>query len=93
MLDISHVYWLCGAYLAYIAVQTLRDRQHSKRWSTAAFWALLAIAFAFGDAIAPMAMGVMVLVIAGLAGFGGIGSGFSKLFRNRARKGSPRTSC
>ena len=64
MLDISHVYWLCGAYLAYIAVQTLRDRQHSKRWSTAAFWALLAIAFAFGDAIAPMAMGVMVLILA-----------------------------
>jgi len=75
MLDINHVYWLCGALLAYIAVQTVRDRQHSKRWSTAAFWTLLAVAFAFGDAIAPMAMGVMVLVIAGLAGFGGIGTG------------------
>ena len=75
MLDLSHVYWLCGMYLAYIALQTLRDRQHSKRWSTAAFWALLAVAFAFGDVIAPMAMGVMVLGIAGLAGFGGIGSG------------------
>jgi uncharacterized membrane protein len=75
MLELTHVYWLCGLYLAYIALQTLRDRQHSKRWSTAAFWALLAVAFAFGDAIAPMAMGVMVLVIAGLAGLGGIGSG------------------
>ena len=75
MLELQHVYWLCGLYLAYIAVQTVRDRSHTKRWSTAAFWALLAIAFAFGDVIAPIGMGIMVLLIAGLAGFGGIGSG------------------
>lgn len=75
MIELQHVYWLCGLYLAVITLQTLFDRRHSKRWSTAAFWALLAIAFAFGDRIAPVVMGVMVLLIAGLAGFGGVGSG------------------
>lgn len=75
MLSISHVYWLCGIYLAYIALQTLRDQQQSKRWSTFAFWSLLAVAFGFGDVIAPLWMGLMVLAIAGLAGLGGIGVG------------------
>lgn len=75
MLNISHVYWLCGIYLAYVALQTLRDQQQSKRWSTFAFWSLLAVAFGFGDVIAPLWMGLMVLAIAGLAGLGGIGVG------------------
>ncbi len=75
MLSITHVYWLCGAYLAYIALQTLRDKAHSKRYSTFAFWALLAVSFCFGDVIAPFWMGLMVLAIAGLAGLSGIGVG------------------
>lgn len=75
MLELTHVYWLCGLYLAYVALQTLRDRAHGKRIGTAAFWGLLSAAFLAGDRLPSTVMGLMVLAIAGLAGFGAVGSG------------------
>lgn len=75
MISITQVYWLIGLYLAVIALQTVRDRQHGKRWTTAAFWGLLSAAFLFGDALPSLLMGILVLAIALLAGLGGIGSG------------------
>ena len=53
MLELTHVYWLCGLYLAYVALQTLRDRAHGKRIGTAAFWGLLSAAFLAGDGVLP----------------------------------------
>ena len=44
---IDYIYWLVGLWLAICAWQNLRDR----RWSMAAFWAVVASAFVFGDAI------------------------------------------
>lgn len=75
MIDITTVYLLCGFYLAYVAWQTFRDKGHSKRMGTTAFWALLAFAFLAGDKIPSMWMGLVVLAIAGLAGVGAIGLG------------------
>jgi len=75
MIELRHIYLLCGLYLAYVAWQTLRDRAHSKRLSTTAFWSLLAAAFLMGDYLPDTVMGLMVLAIAALAGLGGIGIG------------------
>ncbi|MET0225298.1 MAG: DUF979 family protein, partial [Dokdonella sp.] len=47
MIVIEHVYWLIGAFLLVATWLNLRDR----RWATAAFWAVLASTFLFGDAI------------------------------------------
>jgi uncharacterized membrane protein len=47
MLTLSHILDLLGALLLGTAVLNARDR----RWSAAAFWALLATPFLFGDAI------------------------------------------
>ncbi len=47
MLRIEHAYWLLAAFLAGAAWLNLRER----RWSHAAFWAVLAALFAGGDAV------------------------------------------
>jgi uncharacterized membrane protein len=47
MIVIEHVYWLIGAFLVVATGLNLRER----RWAMAAFWAVLASAFLFGDAI------------------------------------------
>ncbi len=75
MIELRHIYLLCGLYLAYVAWQTFRDNGHSKRISTTAFWSLLAVAFLVGEQLPDTVMGLMVLTIAALAGLGGIGSG------------------
>ena len=47
MLRVEQIYWLVGAFLLVAAAMDLRIR----RWSAAAFWAVLALPFLFGDAI------------------------------------------
>ena len=47
MIRVEHIYWLVGAFLLVAAVMDARV----KRWSAAAFWAVLAMPFLFGDAI------------------------------------------
>ena len=47
MLKIETIYWLLGAFLLFAAALNLRER----RFAMAVFWAILACAFLFGDAI------------------------------------------
>jgi uncharacterized membrane protein len=47
MLRVDQVYWLIGAFLLVAMAMDLRAR----RWSAAAFWAVVSIPFLFGDAI------------------------------------------
>jgi uncharacterized membrane protein len=47
MLTLSHIYFLVGAFFVGTAWLDARSR----RWSLAAFWAILAIPFLFGDLI------------------------------------------
>ncbi|MGH8162853.1 MAG: DUF979 domain-containing protein [Rhodanobacteraceae bacterium] len=73
MLRIEHAYWLLAIFLAGAAWLNLRER----RWSHAAFWAVLAVLFAFGDlvlaatklhhSLPAQAAGVGVLLLAALA--------------------------
>ena len=46
-LRLEYIYWLMGAWLALCALYNLRER----RWSMAAFWAIVGCTFLFGDAI------------------------------------------
>jgi uncharacterized membrane protein len=77
MLRIEHIYWLIGAFLLVAAGMNARTR----RWSTAAFWAVLAAPFLFGEMILraneaglrwpAQAMGVGVIALGVLAARGG----------------------
>lgn len=75
-LQLVHLYWLCGALFAWTAWSHLRSADRSpRRWGNVAFWALLAMSFLAGDALPPMAMGIIAIALAVLAGFGLTGIG------------------
>jgi uncharacterized membrane protein len=78
MIQLHHVWWLAAIVLAAAAFLDLRAR----RWGNALFWGILAVVFAAGDAILAadaagnhlptQAVGVAVVVMALLAGFGSV---------------------
>lgn len=75
MLNLSMVYVLLGSLLLLIAWLTLSDRSNPKRFSTALFWLCYGLVFLIGDFLPAALVGVMVIVLALIAGFGGLGQG------------------
>lgn len=73
MISLEQVYWLGAVFFALCALFSARDASNPKRWRSALFWLLMAISFAFGSWIGDLANGVIVVLLALLAGFGGIG--------------------
>ncbi|MBP6748781.1 MAG: DUF979 domain-containing protein [Xanthomonadaceae bacterium] len=75
MIGLTWVYWLLGAYFAALAWRGLRDRGNPRRHTTALFWALLAFLLFAAERMPPRAVGVCVVVLVLIAGFGGLRSG------------------
>jgi len=75
VISLQWIYWLAGVYLTVLTVQGLRDHGNPKRIGTGLFWGLLAAMFLIGERLPAPAVGAVVLVLAGLAGFGALGSG------------------
>lgn len=75
MIDLQWIYWLVGAYLAWSALRALRDRSNPRRLANGLFWGLLALAMLAADRMPPAWVGGLVVVLACLAGFGGLGRG------------------
>jgi uncharacterized membrane protein len=86
--SIQYLYWLAGVILAITAIMTLSDRSNPKRWSTGLFWGLFAVAFLVGERLPPVLVGVGVLVMAAIAGSGGVGFGKHQELPERARRAS-----
>lgn len=72
MISLQLIYWLLGGYLALIAALGWRDRGNPRRWSTGSFWALLAISLLVGERLPAWSMGLVVIALALIAGFGGV---------------------
>lgn len=75
IVSIEYLYWLAGLVLAITALITFADRTHPRRLSTGLFWLLYAIVFLIGDRLPPAAVGIGAVVMALIAGFGGVGHG------------------
>jgi uncharacterized membrane protein len=73
MITLHWLYTLAGAMFAVIALLSAFDRANPKRLGNAAFWGLMALSLLGGDAIGDFGNGLLVLGLAGLAGFGLIG--------------------
>ncbi|MFT4268406.1 MAG: DUF979 domain-containing protein [Xenophilus sp.] len=78
-LTIDLLYDLVGIILAITAVMTLADRTHPRRYASAFFWGLYALVFLVGQLLPPEWVGVAVIVMALIAGFGGVGAGRHRL--------------
>lgn len=74
ILSIQHLYYLVGVILAITAVMTLADRSNPKRYSSALFWGLYALVFLIGEQLPPVWVGAGAVVMALIAGFGGVGA-------------------
>src|SRR5579875_1687593 len=57
------------------ALLSISDRTNGRRFGNAAFWALLASSFFFGDFLGDLGNGILVLCLVALAGFGALGRG------------------
>ena len=75
MITIHAVYILVGLLFVAFAYLGVRDRSNPKRYTTGLFWGLFAASFLAGDFIGDLGNGVLVLTMALIAGFGGLGFG------------------
>ena len=73
MITLHWLYTLAGAMFAAFALLSALDASNPKRLGNAAFWGLMALSLLGGDFIGDFGNGLLVLGLAGLAGFGLIG--------------------
>jgi uncharacterized membrane protein len=73
MITLHWLYALAGVMFAAFALLSAVDGSNRKRFGNAAFWGLMALSLLGGDAIGDFGNGLLVLGLAGLAGFGFIG--------------------
>jgi uncharacterized membrane protein len=88
ILTLDHVYLLAGVLLAAVSVMSLRDTTNPKRFWTALFWGLYALVYLAGELIAPAVAGAVMIAMALIAGFGGVGMGKHKALPETERKAS-----
>lgn len=75
MIKLGAVYLLAGLVFAAFSVLSAMDRNNTKRFGNAAFWALVASSFLAGDRLGDLGNGVLVLGLALIAGLGLLGRG------------------
>jgi uncharacterized membrane protein len=73
MITLHWLYVLAGSMFAAFALLSALDRTNGKRFGNAAFWGLMALSLLAGDFLGDFGNGLLVLGLAGLAGFGFIG--------------------
>ena len=73
MITLQWLYTLAGLMFAAFALLSAVDATNAKRLGNAAFWGLMALSLLGGDHIGDFGNGLLVLGLAGLAGFGFIG--------------------
>ncbi|HYM17401.1 MAG TPA: DUF979 domain-containing protein [Micropepsaceae bacterium] len=78
MIGLSAVYVFAGIVFVVITIFSALDRANPKRAVNALFWGLLAASFLFGDLLGDFGNGLLVLALAALAGFAGLGLGQPK---------------
>ncbi|SPA28149.1 DUF979 domain-containing protein [Cupriavidus taiwanensis] len=88
IVSIEYLYWLAGLVLAITALMTFTDRAHPRRLSTGLFWLLYAIVFLVGDRLPPAVVGIVAVVMALIAGFGGVGHGKHESLPEAERRAS-----
>ena len=77
----SYLYWLAGAVLLIVALMSWQDKANPRRFTTGLFWGIYGVLFLLGDwtyslfgdkRAVHIAVGVAVVVLALIAGFGGV---------------------
>lgn len=81
MFQQSYLYWLAGAILLVVAIMSWRDKANPRRLTTGLFWGVYGLLFLLGNwtfelvgdkRTVHIAVGVAVVLLALIAGFGGV---------------------
>jgi uncharacterized membrane protein len=88
---LTFFFWLLGILLFVIGGLIVSDRQHLRRFLAGGFWILYGLVFLVGDRLPTATVGVIVVAMALVAGFGGVTSAKPKMrgeveLRERARQ-------
>ncbi len=75
MIGTGFIYGVASLMFAAFAILSATDRTNPKRFGNAAFYAVLAISFAFGNRIGDVGNGILVLIVVAIAGSGAMGRG------------------
>lgn len=72
---LDYFFILLGLMLSAIAVMSFMDQANPRRLTTGLFWALYAAVYLAGERLPPAVIGIIVIVMAIIAGFGGVALG------------------
>lgn len=72
MISLSFLYVLVGLLLLWVALLTFQNRQQPKRITSALFWASYGLIFLIGDYLPSIVVGLIVVLLAVLAGTGAL---------------------
>ena len=87
-LTINYLFWLLGIVLLVIGGMIATDKDHPRRFTAGGFWIIYALIFLVGDKLPAELVGVLVIAMALIAGFGGVTAGKPKVLSEAARKAS-----
>ncbi len=79
ILQLNYLFYLAGLVLIFVAILTANDKTNPKRFSSAFFWGAYGVVFIIGDFVAPLWVGILVVAMGLVAGFGGVGAGAVQL--------------
>ena len=87
MITLQWLYTMAGLMFAAFSLLSALDGGNAKRFGNAAFWGLMAASLLAGDLIGDFGNGLLVLGLAGLAGFGFIGRSAPPTTSDEERQG------
>jgi uncharacterized membrane protein len=87
-LTINYLFYLVGIVLAVVAGMILTDKSHPRRLSAGVFWLVYALIFLIGDWISVPVVGILVVAMALIAGFGGVTGAKPKMLSEDTRRQS-----
>ncbi|WP_277189695.1 DUF979 domain-containing protein [Caballeronia sp. BR00000012568055] len=85
---INYLFYLVGIVLLVVGGMILTDKSHPRRVSAGGFWLVYALIFLIGDWIPVPIVGILVVAMALIAGFGGVTGAKPKMLSEETRRQS-----
>jgi uncharacterized membrane protein len=87
-LTLTYLFWLLGIVLLAVGGMIIRDREHPRRFTAGGFWIAYALVFLAGDHLPVELVGALVIMMALIAGCGGVTAARPRLLSEDARRAS-----
>jgi uncharacterized membrane protein len=87
-LTLNYLFYLLGVVLVIVAGMIYADKSHPRRLTAGTFWLVYALVFLIGDWLPADVVGVLVIVMALIAGLGGVTGARPRTLSDEARRQS-----